>query len=70
MNKVTLKSGTGKAKIIIKGKGTNLDDPNLLPLVSPVLVQVQNSVNGACWEHQFSAPEIKNDGTLYKDKEP
>ena len=69
LKKITLKNGTGSAKIIAKGQGTGLDDPNLLPLTQPVLVQLQN-IQGGCWEHQFTSPEIQSDGTMFKDKEP
>ena len=69
LKKITLKNGTGTQKIIAKGQGTNLDDPNLLPLTQPVLAQLQSSA-GNCWEHQFTSPEMSSDGTLFTDKEP
>jgi hypothetical protein len=68
MTKMKLKSGmVDKAKILIKGKGLNLDDP--LPLTQPVLVQLQAS-NGECWDHLFSSPEKENSADQFKDKEP
>lgn len=67
LTKIKLKQGTGKAKILVKGQGVNLDDP--LPLTQPVLVQLQNST-GQCWEHQFASPEIHNSAEQFKDKEP
>ena len=69
LKKSILKNGTGTAKINVKGQGTGLDDPNLLPLVPPVFVQLQNSA-GNCWEHLFTSPEQSNTGSSYKDKEP
>jgi hypothetical protein len=68
VTKMKLKSGAvDKAKILVKGKGMNLDDP--LPLTQPVLVQLRAN-NGECWEHQFSSPEKKSSGDQFKDKEP
>jgi hypothetical protein len=68
VTKMKVKEGMGgKAKILIKGKGMNLDDP--LMLTQPVLVQLQAS-NGECWEHQFTSPEKENSVDQFKDKEP
>jgi len=68
VTKGKIKSGTGgKAKILIKGGGLNLDDP--LPLVQPVTVQLQND-DGECWEHAFTAPQIENSVDQFKDREP
>jgi len=49
IEQAVLKSGSdGKAKLIIKGKGENLDLP-VLPLDLPVRVQLQAGT-GSCWE--------------------
>ena len=65
-----LKAGTaGIAKIVWKGKGSDLDPPTP-PLSQPVTVQLVNS-NGVCWEAVYSEPAIKNVGGLaaqFKDK--
>jgi cysteine-rich repeat protein len=65
---LTLKEGLvpGKAKISLKGKGVNVDTPDL-PLALPVTVQLR-AANGVCWESVHSAPAQKNDELLYKDK--
>ncbi len=56
---ILLKEGlTGKAKIIVKGKGANLVMPSI-PVSQPITVQLVNS-DGECWEATYSAPAIKN----------
>ncbi len=61
-----LRTGSdGKAKITLKGKGAELDGPSL-PLQTPVLVQVSNSL-GECWEASYSTPRT-NDSTQFKAK--
>ncbi len=68
---LNLKSGTdGKAKIILKGAGTNLNFPSL-PLTQDqtVIAQVKNNINsGECWEARFSSPARKNVNDQFKDK--
>ena len=56
----------GKSKIIVKGKGLNLDMPPL-PLDPPVRVQLRNSA-GMCWEACYSAPAIRNQTYQFKDR--
>jgi hypothetical protein len=67
---ILLKAGlAGKAKIIVKGRGSDLDVPPL-PLAQPVTVQLVNT-DGVCWEAVYSAPAIKNEGGpkgKFKDK--
>ncbi len=68
---VNLKSGAaGKAKIIVKGKGPNLNLPSLpLNQDQQVIAQIKNNINaGECWEARFSAPPRTNDATKFKDK--
>jgi hypothetical protein len=61
-----LKSGIdGKAKIIVKGKGANVEMPTL-PLAPPVTVQLQ-ATTGECWEAVYSTPS-KNDASQFKAK--
>jgi hypothetical protein len=68
--KMLLKAGAdGSAKIIWKGKGSDLDPPSP-PLSQPVTVQLVNTV-GVCWEAVYSAPALKNVGgspAQFKDK--
>jgi cysteine-rich repeat protein len=68
ITRVTLREGTtpGQAKILVKGKGVNLDMPTL-PLGQPVTVQLRNS-QGVCWEAVFSAPALRNQLDQFKDK--
>lgn len=55
----------GRAKMIVKGKGVNLDLA-LLPLAPTVNVQLKNS-DGECWGASFATVR-KNDTTQYKAK--
>jgi hypothetical protein len=55
----------GKAKIVAKGKGLNVDMPTL-PLAAPVRVQLKNTA-GVCWEAEYSTPS-KNEGAQFKAK--
>jgi hypothetical protein len=61
VQKITLKAGlvSGDAKIIVNGKGVNLDMPPTFPLVQPVTVQLKNS-SGTCWQATYGAPASKN----------
>lgn len=69
ITKITMKSGAaGKSKIIVKGKGANLDDPPPFPLLTPVASQFRNTVGG-CWGATFDSP-IKNEAGTFKGKEP
>jgi hypothetical protein len=68
VDKVVLKAGlAGKAKVQLKGKGSNL--PALpLPLTLPATVQLQ-SENGQCWEGDFvTGNQQSNTSTLFKGK--
>jgi hypothetical protein len=57
----------GKAKILVKGKGTLLAMPSLLGITPPVRVQLVRPT-GPCWESWFSAPTIKPDGSQLTGK--
>jgi hypothetical protein len=66
-----LRSGdTGKAKVVAKGKGLNLDLP-ALPIDGadfPLVVQMQGE-HGECWSSSFdSGGVIRNDGGQLKAK--
>ena len=66
--KILLKAGSdGQAKIIVKGKGLNLDDPDLANLSQPITVQISNT-DGLCWEAVYSAPATKQTADAFKDK--
>ena len=45
----------GKSKLLVKGRGTNLEMPHL-PLTMPVKVQLKNT-DGVCWEATYSAAQ-------------
>jgi len=60
-----LKPGAaGKAKITLKGKGTNLAGLPTLPLTVPVRAQLQAG-NGVCWEAVYSTFS-RNDAKRFK----
>jgi hypothetical protein len=66
---VLLKSGTaGKAKIIVKGKGDNLPfGAGLLPVTTPVQVQLANDTPGTCWQTtHFSTGPLINTLDMFK----
>ena len=64
MLKVVLKPGTGKAKLLAKGKGANLTLPSL-PLTLPVRVQLQG--NDHCWGDVYTAlGQKRSDATQFK----
>jgi hypothetical protein len=71
ISKIILQSGSqGKAKLLIKGKGAELDAP-AVPLAQDqtVIAQIKNNLlAGECWETRFSGPANKNDDKLFKDK--
>ena len=71
IHKLLLKSGSaGKAKIVVTGKGTNLQMPPL-PLRQDhrVIVQIKNTTGGGeCWQAVYSEPASKSSTTSFKDK--
>ncbi len=54
----------GTAKLIVAGRGANLDLPPL-PFTTPVQVQLVNTETGVCWEATYSAPTV-NDAERFK----
>ena len=61
-----LKAGpTGRAKVVVKGKGANLPVPPL-GLGLPVTVELKNS-NDECWSSAYGSA-IKNDSSQFKAK--
>jgi hypothetical protein len=73
IRKIILKSGpAGKAKALVKGKGSGLGlEPALLPVDEPLAVRAQliNSRLG-CWEAELTGAPIANSETLFKAKAP
>jgi cysteine-rich repeat protein len=69
IDRLVLKPGSdGRAKIVVRGKGTNLGMPSPLDLTLPLTVQLQAS-NGECWEAgYFEAGVIKNREDFFKAK--
>ncbi len=72
IQKITLKSSLvpGKSKIVLKGKGPNLQLPPLpLQQDQKVIAQLKNDFNGGqCFEARFSGPPKKNENDFFKDK--
>jgi hypothetical protein len=70
IQKIILKGSTdAKTKIIVKGKGAALPDPNP-DLTLPVQVQVINGDNSShCWDATYNSA-IKNETGLFKAKTP
>jgi glucose/arabinose dehydrogenase len=67
---IILKAGANeKAKIIVRGKGANLDMPNLGMLASPLTVQLKRAGGTVCWGATFSfPPATRNTSEIFKDK--
>lgn len=63
-----LKAGvSGKAKIVVKGRGAGLPLPPL-PTALPLRVQLSSN-NGSCWDAKFSEPGVRrNDGRKLQSK--
>ena len=72
IQKAILKSGdAGKAKAIIKGKGTVLPDPPVGPFELPVTTQLVNNSNTVCFEAVFGMANVKkNEDDQFKAKAP
>jgi hypothetical protein len=68
--KAILKSGAaGKAKALVKAKGSNLPDTLAPPLPLPVTAQLVNNENGTCFEATY-ATAIKNDQKKFMARTP
>ena len=68
--KALLKSGSGgKAKALVKGKGTNLPDTLVPMLPLPVTVQLVNDKNSTCFGAVYDSGDVKkNDAKQFKAK--
>jgi hypothetical protein len=65
---LVLKEGpTGGAKITFKGRGVNLQMPDLAALTGPVAVRLHTSSGSVCWGATYSAPFQHQDATAFKD---
>ncbi len=58
----------GKAKVLVKGKGSNLGVANLGFLESATITVQLHAASGACFGASYSAEFIKNDSAQFKDK--
>jgi hypothetical protein len=67
---VLLKAGADqKAKVIVRGKGGNLDMPDLAALSSPLTVQLKRAGGAVCWGARYSfPPATRNTAAMFKDK--
>jgi hypothetical protein len=57
-----------KAKIIVKGKGDNLDMPALGALAGPITMNLHQSSGPLCWGATYSSPFLRNDSEIFKDR--
>ncbi len=69
IEKIVMKGGAaGKAKALVKGRGSNLEDLNL-PVQLPVAVQLVNNQTGVCLSAEYGSGDVKkSDGFLFKAK--
>jgi hypothetical protein len=68
---LSLKPGTGKAKLAAKGRGSLLTLPGL-PVSDSSNLRVQLRRAGAtpCWESVYTPPFFLNDGDRFRDETP
>jgi hypothetical protein len=59
----------GKAKIVVVGKGVQLNVPSPLTLVPPLTVQLANT-DGRCWEATYSLPAQFESSTFKGKADP
>jgi cysteine-rich repeat protein len=72
ITKVLLKSGSGKAKILVKAKGSGVVTPDTDPIYTQapsVTVQLVGS-NGSCWQAVYPGGATVSTGEQFKDKMP
>jgi len=60
--------GDRKARIIVKGRGDNLDMPALGVLAGPITMQLHQSSGTVCWGATYSAPFLRQDASILKDR--
>ncbi len=72
ITKLLLKSGAGKAKILIKGAGARLGLPTTDPIyaqTAPVTVQLV-APGAGCWQASYAGPAKKSTSEKFKDIAP
>jgi hypothetical protein len=57
-----------KASATFKGKGADLDLPDPGSLVGPIDVQLRTTAGSLCFGATFSAPFLKDDSGILRDK--
>jgi len=57
-----------RAKILVKGKGDNVDMPTLGALAGPITMQLHQSSGGVCWSATYSSPFLRQDSSIFKDR--
>jgi hypothetical protein len=57
-----------RAKILVKGKGENVDMPTLGALAGPITMQLHQSSGAVCWSATYSSPFLRQDSSLFKDR--
>jgi len=66
---IKMKAGAqGDASILVKGRGSFLQLPDLAAIDGPIEAQFIKTNGGICWGATFSAPFEQSDGTSFKDK--
>jgi len=70
VQKMLFKGGdAGRAKVLVKGKGFYLPDPDLSALTLPLTVQMVNSNNANCFASTFDSEDvIKSESDFFKAK--
>lgn len=70
LTKISLRAGTaGKAKILVGGKGSELDMPDLSSITAPVRVQLVRTDTGLCWDASYApGAVIQSTPALFKAK--
>ena len=65
---INLRAGPAElADIALRARGVNVPIPPL-PLAEPVLAQLVKSDGPECWQANYSAPPLKNNSSVYLDK--
>ena len=57
-----------RAKILVKGKGENLDLPTRGALAGPITMQLHQSSGAVCWSATYSSPFLRQDSSIFKDR--
>jgi hypothetical protein len=61
--------GAGKTKVLVKGKGGGLPDPNFVNLPLPVTAQLVNSETATCFQTTFTTADVsRNDQGQFRAK--